>query len=393
MSEQRGEAEPTGASANGDPTVIDVTPTPGPEPQPERAAVVPPKSRGRQIPITALVVLVLAVGTSPYWALPIASILPWGGTPENKPPAVDTAAIDATLSALAARIGDLAQAQQKSAALEPRVAQLEQLPAPAPNPQNAQQAAQQAQVLTALGERMGALEQRITTLAAAQSSQSAADATKALQAQIQALTQKLDEQSQLLATLQSQKSAGGDRTDAALVVTVSQLRAVLATSRPYAPELQAAEALAKDQPDLLKQLQAFDARADRGIPDIGSLRERFGAVAVEVDRVAAPASGGGWRDRLVAGTKRFFHVRQVAEGGQGDAGDPEAILATAETSLKRSDLAGAVAALRRLQGAAADVAKPWLDDAQARFDADQAVASLSATLARTVLAAPAGAKP
>ena len=393
MSEQRGEAEPTGASASGDPTVIDVTPTPGPEPHPERPAQVPPKSRAGHIPITALVVLVLAVGTSPYWAPPIASILPWGGTSESKSLAVDTTAIDAKLSTLAARIGDLAQGQQRSASLEPRIAQLEQRPTPVPNPQNAQQAAQQAQALTALSERIGALEQRITTLAAAQTSQTAADATKALQAQIQALTQKLDEQSQLLATLQSQKPSGGDRADAALVVTVSQLRAVLATSRPYAPELQAAEALAKDQPDLLKQLQAFDARADRGIPDIGSLRERFGATAEAVDRVAAPPSGGGWRDRLVAGAKRFFHVRRVAEGGQGDAGDPETILAAAETSLKRSDLAGAVAALRRLQGAAAETAKSWLDEAQARVDADQALASLSTTLARTVLTAPAGAKP
>lgn len=387
MSEQRGEAEPTGATANGDPTLIDVTPMPGPEPQPEHSPRAPRTSRRGSIPILALVALVLVVATSPYWAPPIASVLPWGSTPEKEPPAIDTAALDAKLNALDARIAALTQAQQRTSSLEPRVAQLEQRAAQAPNPQNAQQ----TQALTALGERMGALEQRITTLAA-QSSRTSTDATKALQDQVQALAQKLDQQSQLLATLQSQKTSG-DRTDAALLVTVSQLRAVLATSRPYAAELQAAEALAKDQPDLLKQLQALDARADRGIPDIGSLTERFSSVAEEVDRVPVPPSAAGWRERLVAGAKRFFHVRQVPEGGQGDAGDPEAILAAAETSLTRSDLAGAVVSLRRLQGAAADTAKPWLDDAQARLDADQALASLTAALTRAVLTAPDGAKP
>ena len=392
MSESRSDAEPIGTSTSGGPTVIDVTPTgPTPEPEPDRPPIARPKPRGSRVTIAVLIVLVITVGTSPYWAPPIASVLPWTGTPETPP--VNTAAIEAKLSALETRVTELAQAQQRAAALEPRVAQLEQRPAPAPNPRDAQQAAQQAQTLNALGDRMAALEQRITTLAAAASSQSAADATKGLQAQMQALTEKLDAQSQLIATLQSQRPTGAERADAALIVTVGQLRAVLATSRPYAAELQSAEALAKDQPDVLKQLQVLDARADSGIPSIESLTERFASVAAEIERIATPPVEGGWREQLIGRAKRFFHIRRVAEKGPGQPTDPEDVLATVETALKRSDLAAGVTALRRLQGSVAGAAKPWLDDAQARLDADQAMAELAGALTRNLLAAPARAKP
>jgi hypothetical protein len=392
MSEQRGESEPAGTTSNGDPTVIDVTPTPGSEPEP--AAEPPPKPRSSRIPIAALIALVLVVATSPYWAPPIASVLPWGGTPEKPAPA-DTTAIETKLSALEARIGELAQAQQRTAALEPRIAQLEQRPAPGPNPQNAQQAAQQAQALSALGDRIAALEQRVTTLAAAQSSQTAADATKTLQAQIQALTQKLDEQSQLLAKLQTQTAPAADRSDAALAFTLGQLRSVLATARPYAAELRAAEALAKDAPDTLAELKKLDGRAQQGVPTVAVLAARFPTV---MSGVAAPASAPssvdeGWRDRIWAKLKNLVTIRRVGEA-PGASSQRGGDLADAEAALKTGDLAAAVAALRRADGSAQPAAAAWLEDAQARLDADAALAAADATLMKRFLAAPvAGAKP
>ena len=68
------------------------------------------------------------------------------------------AALDARVRALEVKLGDPAQAQQRVAALDQRVGQLEQRPAPTPNPREAQQAAQQAQ---ALGDRLSTIEQRI----------------------------------------------------------------------------------------------------------------------------------------------------------------------------------------------------------------------------------------
>ncbi len=314
--------------------------------------------------------------------------------PRRQPAPADTAAIEAKLSALEARVAELARAEPRIRALEQRIAQLEQRPATtaAPNPQQAQQAAQQAEALSALGDRLAAIEQRIAALAAA-TSETAADATKGLQAEVQALSRKLDEQSQLLAKLQGQEASGAERADAALVVTVGQLRAVLATSHPYAAELQAVEALAKDRPDILKELQTLDARADRGIPTVAALSEHFDAVADQVDRASAPPPEVGWSGRLAGWAKRLFHIRRVADEGAKPSNAPEDALAAGETALGRGDLAGAVEALRRLQGPAAEAAQPWLEEAEARLDADHALASLNAALMHDILAAPAGAKP
>jgi len=397
MSEHRGEGETTGASTSGGPTVIDVTPEPGPSPEadPKGRTETASKARGNLTVVVALVTVVLAVATSPYWAPPVSSVLPWGAVPEPKEPPVNTTAIDAKLSALEARIDELAQAQQRSAALEQRVAALERRPAPAPNPQDAEQAAQQGQALHALGDRIAALEQRITTIAAAASSQTAADATKALQAQIQTLGQKLDEQSERLATLQTQKPESTARFDAALAFTLSQLRGVLATARPYTAELQAAEALAKDAPDTLAELKKLDGRAQQGVPTVAMLAARFPAVAHAAPPASTPAatSDEGWRARTWAKLKSLVTIRRVDEGESTEI-QQGAGLADAETALRAGDLAAAVAAVRRADGAASPATLAWLEDAQARLDAEAALAAADATLMKRFLAEPAmGAKP
>jgi len=366
MSERQDESGPAGTGMGGGPTMIDVTPTPVPEPEPNPAA--PLKGHVAVAAISALGVLVLALATSPYWAPPVASVLPWGSAPETRRASADTSGIDAKLSAL-----------------EQRLARLEQRP----------QETQQAQALGALGDRLAAIEQRIATLAAAATSQTAADAAKGLQAEVQALAQKLDQQSQLLAKLQSQEAAGADRTDAALVVTVGQLRAALATSRPYAAELQSAEALAKDRPDALAELHKLDGRASLGLPTVAMLTERFAAAAKggAQSSTPTPAADQGWRARMLATLKGLVTIRRAGEP-QGKASESGGALAEAAAALKSGDLAAAVAAVRRAEGSPSPAMASWLEDAQARLDAEAALAAADATLMKRFLAEPgAGAKP
>ena len=298
------------------------------------------------------------------------------------------------MGALETKLGELTQAQQRVAALDQRIAQLEQRPAPTPNPRDAQQAAQQVQ---ALGDRLSTIEQRIGTLAAAASSQTAADATKGLQSEIQTLSQKLDEQSQLLTKLQSQERGGADRTDAALVVTLGQLRAALATSHPYAAELQAAEALAKDRPDTLAELHKLDGRAQQGVPTLAILTQQFEAIMRSATPAGAPAAAdGGWGARALAKLKSLVSVRRVGDAS-GDktetSGRPRAEAAAA-AALKNGDLAAAVAAMRRADGSVSPVAASWLEDAQPRLDTEATLTAADATILKRFLTEPgAGAKP
>jgi len=306
-------------------------------------------------------------------------VLPWGATPEAKPAPVDIAPINAKLSALEARVAELGQ-------VLPRVAQLEQRPAP--NPADAQRAAQQAGALAALGERLSALEQRITALASAASAQTAADATKGLQAEVQALTQKLDEQSQLIAKQQGQRTSGGDRA-AVAVLTLDQLRSVLSAGRPYAAELQAAEALAKDAPDTLAELGKLEGRAQEGVPTVAMLAARLPVLAPSATQASPPAaSDESWRARAWAKLKGLVTVRRVGEA-PGPSAQSTGDRADAEGALRTGDLAAAVAAVRRAgEPASPDVAS-WLADAQARLDAEAALSAIDASLVKSLLAEPA----
>jgi hypothetical protein len=68
-------------------------------------------------------------------------------------------------------------------------------------------------------------------------------------------------------------------------------------------------------------------------------------------------------------------VRRVGDSAKGDGVD--AIVARAEGKIEEGDLKGAIAALQGLTGLSAEVARPWLHDAQERVAIDTAAADLT----------------
>ena len=70
-------------------------------------------------------------------------------------------------------------------------------------------------------------------------------------------------------------------------------------------------------------------------------------------------------------------IRRI--GGASQTG-PEAAVSAAQASLDRGDLAGAVAALESLTGAAAEAARPWLKMARERLSVERALDRLQQVL-------------
>jgi hypothetical protein len=68
-------------------------------------------------------------------------------------------------------------------------------------------------------------------------------------------------------------------------------------------------------------------------------------------------------------------IRRTGADVQGDSTD--AVVARAEAKLDEDDLAGAITLLQGLSGAAADLASPWIHDAQHRAAVDAAESDLS----------------
>ena len=182
--------------------------------------------------------------------------------------------------------------------------------------------------------------------------------------------------------LQGKATALLDKTDVAVLFAVDALRASLATSRPYAAELQAAEGLSEQRPEVLAALHTLDERAPRGIPSLAALVYRFSLVARDVRRDEAAKRGndnpGGVMNKL----------QEIVTGRSGDPNappeqtGPEAVLAATEAALKSEDLASAVTALKPLEQSHTESVAAWIREAQARLGAESTLASLDASLAR-----------
>lgn len=355
------------------------------------AASLPPaepaaEERKRRLPsalvfaLGGMVAVLLALAAlSPFWAPPLRGLLPWGG-PSS-----------------AARQADLAQ--QLAAAEQSRTAALDRAAALQQQLEAAQQASRQnaaaASAAKDLGERLDRVERRVDSAAAAMREGETA-ALSPLRTQLQQLdaatremAARLDRAEQRLAALAADESASGARADRVLLIALDQLRAAVATSRPFAAELEAVQALAKDRPELAAALAPLKDAAAAGYPGTAVLARRFATEAAPaILRANAAPTGPGWGEQALAKLRSLVVIRRTDVAA---ADDPvEAATATAEAALANGDLAGAVGALDRLSGAPAQAAQPWLDAARPRLQAEQALARAGAELAQRVAADGAG---
>lgn len=262
------------------------------------------------------------VATSPYWAPPLLPMLPWnaGGGAGN-------AALGGRLDAVEQKLNDLSG---------------------------------QAAIPAATPDLTG-VEDKLRDQAAALD-------------KLQDNAQKLD---QRLSALEARISAMSDDPQRLLLMSLSELAAAVGTSRPYAGELGAAEALAAGKPDILAQLKTLDAGAGHGIPGEAVLARQFSAsVAPALMRTETEttAPGESWWRRILARLESLVVIRRTDQAG-GQSADPvAAAVATAEAALDQGDIAGAVGAIEGLPAENAAAAQPWLALAKQRLAAEAAVA-------------------
>jgi len=345
---------------------------------PEPEAMPPPAAPTRRPPddgrrrTTAISGLALVVAVA---ALAGVAYLVW-----LAPPPANTSASDQGLRAaeteIAALRSRLDAAEAKGAQVKDLEARLTALEQRASNASTG--SGQAAERLRALGEQIAALEQRLNQLPDNAAAIAALQTeTKSLEAETQSLAQKLDAQSSALADLATHQQQTTDHSDAALLIALQQLRLALAGAEPFAAPLHTAEALAQDHADLRQQLQDLDAHAESGIPTVAQLTARFETMANRVLEAEPAPSDGGWLADAGSFLMRFFDVRRESGGSE-----TEAALAAAQKALKTGDLAGAIAALKRLQGASAEPARGWIGDAEARTDAERRMAAIDAAVER-----------
>lgn len=396
------------------------------EPAAEAAArePVPPvavqrRPGGRGLAAFATVLSLLALGTAvtaPWWAPGLLE--PTLGPPPQ------AAALQARVSGLAEQVGQLSgrptpglsEVEQRISALEQAVGELRQQDGQAAGGEGGQdlarrvtqveqqvQQVQQAQQepresgLEDLRRRLDQMAQRIGQLSdQAQQAQSLAEAQNRNAAAIAALETEANRLASEISAA-SERAAGAeaavsrrntaDAETEALVLAAGQLRSALQGSGDFADELQVVRQLGGADPQVREALSEIAPLSDSGVPTVSQLASRFDRLASGIVRAGQQEGPQPWYEKAANRVSSLITVRRVAGEVEGDSA--AAIVSRAEARLQENDLEGAVAQVGTLEGPAAEVAAPWLRDANARLAADRAVAALT----RQAISRLAGAEP
>jgi hypothetical protein len=352
--------------------------------------------------LLALVLVIAGPATSPWWAPPLAPLLPWAA-PAGVAGVTDQSARE-QIGAIASRLGQLEQHAAAPAALPPaaldktaldktneqlaafdrrlgtveqQLAQLGQGGTAGSDLTALQQSLQRAgTALAQLADRVAALESKTPSVDPA-SVQNLQSTVAKLGTDVAALTDRIDKFA---------AAPDDSRTDQALVLALGQLRQAMAGSAPFGDALSAANRLAQSRSEVKTALGALSDAAARGVPSLAILRERFERIAGEIAN-ANETPSSDWGPWLTDRLRAIFAARRVGAGAVGSG--PEAAVATAEGALQAGDLAGAVAALGTLRGAAAATARPFLDEARRRLDAEAALDKAGDLVAARLAQAPA----
>ncbi|MGQ0675391.1 MAG: uroporphyrinogen-III synthase [Rhodospirillales bacterium] len=226
-------------------------------------------------------------------------------------------------------------------------------------------AAEQAKATAALGQRVEALEKGFDPAAFIAIRNSLND----LAAKLDALGKRMAEAERIAASARAEGLA-----QAALALSVGQIRRAIDAGSPFAAELAAGRSLAGGDAALAGPLDLLAPLAATGIATRAALTQSYKDTAAAIVHAARARDGesGAWR-RFVAWLDSLITVRPIGAAA-GDS--PAARAARAEALLAAGDLAGAVAQLDALGAPASNAARPWLDRAKARLQAEQALAAL-----------------
>ena len=214
--------------------------------------------------------------------------------------------------------------------------------------------------VAALEARVHVLEQRVGELENRPLPSPMAPAPTLGSADAAALASQLSDLEARLKTAEQRQSALADK--AALAQRLQQAAAALEAGQPLGELPGAPPALARF--------------AQKNPPTEAALRLAFPAAAQAAEAASRPSmEGKSLGERILLHASSLFTIKQ---GNRVLIGAPAAtVLGEAQERLDAGDLSGAVAALDRLDSAAAQAMAGWRSDAQALLDARAALAQMA----------------
>jgi uroporphyrinogen-III synthase len=225
--------------------------------------------------------------------------------------------------------------------------------------------------LQAALDAVSQLQQRLSALEA----KPAADP-----ASVQAVTAGLADATTRIARLEAQlqQQATAQRTEKAMILALAELKDRLQSSGPFDGPVAVLKAAAGDDPALAPPLGTLDKFAAHGVASRAVLAEELDGLPAAINVPEAPPADADLWQRIEARAEKLVSIRRVDDGsGTRLPPGPDRSLATAAAALKAGDLAGAVEAVKGLDGHAAAAAQPWLARAEDRLAVEEATDRLT----------------
>ena len=283
------------------------------------------------------------------------------------------AALQDELSQLSATVSGLEQGDAGGAG-SGQIAELEQ---------RLGRVAEVSEQVAALSGKLDALADQVA--AGEERTGQAATEIAALSGQVRLLDERAEALAADVGALQSRVAGAEERISAAsdaggraasLTLLAAQVAAAIEQGQAYQAPLESLRALGADDPVVDEAATRLGSSATAGVPTLRQLRESFERTANEIVQSAQAPAGDGVLERAAGSLMRLVTIRPVGADAEGD--HAAARVARAEASLADGDLAGAVAELEGLEGAPAEAAAPWLEQARARLAAQDALDRLHA---------------
>src|SRR3546814_3714800 len=121
----------------------------------------------------------------------------------------------------------------------------------------------------------------------------------------------------------------------------------------WSSDVCSSDLLADDEAALTSIVEPLERRAPAGLPTLRDLQAAFPDVARRIAAIETSQSGDGWTAGVLRRLSQVVNLRPV---GLVEGEAPSAVAARAEVKLNDGDLAGALAELDALTGAAAEAA-------------------------------------
>jgi hypothetical protein len=171
-----------------------------------------------------------------------------------------------------------------------------------------------------------------------------------------------------------------------LILGIAQLRPALESNEPFKSTLTFVKGVIPSEPKVTQALETLSSFADKGVPTLSELRARFAFMAstIVLDDLVSSGDAGGSFDRAVITLASAVQLHTLAHW-LNDMRPSTEIVWQAQESVDAGDLPAAIAILGRLSGKDAEVAKPWIQEAQSRLAANQVLQTLD-SLAQAKLA-------